>query len=890
MISRFLAAGIRPLCLLSLLLMGCSASITKQGVWIGPAGTPAAPSQAVRKPKPPASVPAPSVVTAPKMPPTPQPQKPVASVIPANKPAPKAAVSKPAPAPKAAVSKPAPAPKSEPALQASSPPVIPTNTRTDDAVVLHLSPTGDDGNLGTALSPFLSIARAQKAVRELKAQGVVTNIVIFLRDGTYRLDQPCLFTAEDGGTADHRVTYAAWPGERPILSGGRPITGWSSGRRGTWTAALPEVAAGDWWFRDLYVNGKRAQRARFPAATSTAGMRVASSTLGRERETWATALEKWEITVEPSLPSSGSALQDAEFVGLSAWEITRKPIESIDFNTRTLRLRGPHFVGNPFTLPLKGHSCYLENSPDFLTGPGQWSLERSHGTIIYWPRSGERMESTEVIAPVQKQLLIVRGTPTAPVRNLHFAGLEFAHTDWPLPPSGFRGYQAAFNCTPDGIRRVDEVVRFEFARDCTVRHCRFGQLGGGGLGLGRGCVENQVAGNVFYDIGSTAVLIGEDKDPDQAAEAVINNTVANNLVTRAGMTYFGAVGIWVGLTEGTAVEHNRVSDLPYTGISVGWKWNTTPTACKGNRIEFNKVADVMKTLKDGGGIYTLGLQPGTVIRGNLMERVGGYGALYLDVGSSGFMIESNVIRDTWTPIRFNSQRQSQTWGFNFFDAARTAPGKVGQGLQVTRQSFARGEYRATAETNSFAVTAWVKPQKLAQQTYVFSKGKPNQNDEFTLLLHLTKLVGRLNLGGGAANQITVASADGLIRPNVWHHVALTFGEQTLRLYLNGELVAEHATEKVRRPTNEMIGIGTVSSGTTGMLDGTIDEVRLYKRVLTAAEIATQYREPASLPGLAADPDLISLWDFEELTDPGPAQSRIVNQAGLQEPYRTQFGE
>jgi hypothetical protein len=156
------------------------------------------------------------------------------------------------------------------------------------------------------------------------------------------------------------------------------------------------------------------------------------------------------------------------------------------------------------------------------------------------------------------------------------------------------------------------------------------------------------------------------------------NRVANNHVHGCGVEYYGAIGIWVGFSQGTAVVHNLVHDLPYTGISVGWQWNPEPTVCRENLIECNHVHNVMNRLCDGGCIYTLGFQPGTVIRRNHLHDVNrspmAQGApnngMFIDQGSKGYLFERNVIYDTSAqPVRFNQcQHDWHTWKDNHIGA------------------------------------------------------------------------------------------------------------------------------------------------------------------------------------------------------------------------------
>ncbi len=111
-----------------------------------------------------------------------------------------------------------------------------------------------------------SLARwGRDAVRRLKVQGLLAEAVrIVVADGTYELAEPLVLTPDDSGTPTCPISYEAAPGAKPCFSGGRPITGFKKGEDGVWTAHLPEVAAGNWYFEQLWVNGRRAVRARSP--------------------------------------------------------------------------------------------------------------------------------------------------------------------------------------------------------------------------------------------------------------------------------------------------------------------------------------------------------------------------------------------------------------------------------------------------------------------------------------------------------------------------------------------------------------------------------------------------------------------------------------------------
>ena len=133
------------------------------------------------------------------------------------------------------------------------------------ATDFYISPSGNDDHPGSQEKPFATLQRARDAVRALKAAGPLAEPVrVNVADGVYTIDEPLVLSPEDSGTAQAPVIYQAAPGARPVFSGGRAIGGWQAGPDGVWTAQVPEVAAGQWYFEQLFVNGRRATRARTP--------------------------------------------------------------------------------------------------------------------------------------------------------------------------------------------------------------------------------------------------------------------------------------------------------------------------------------------------------------------------------------------------------------------------------------------------------------------------------------------------------------------------------------------------------------------------------------------------------------------------------------------------
>jgi hypothetical protein len=274
--------------------------------------------------------------------------------------------------------------------------------------------------------------------------------------------------------------------------------------------------------------------------------------------------------------------------------------------------------------------------------------------LTYLPLPGEMIADTVVVAPRLERLVTVKGEPGVPafVENLVFAGLGFAHSEWALPRAGYD--------TSQGQPQLSSAVEVTAGKRIRFERCLVANTGACGISLGLGSQECAVIGCLLFDLGGGGVKVGEYTMKRTAEYPLLptGNVVENNTITDTGRVHYSANGIWAGVVRDTRIRHNEVRRNPYTGIAVGWCWDAGPSSCGGNLIEANHVHHVMQLVQDGGGIYTLGRQPGTVIRGNLVHDnvaspfacAPGQCGLYFDEGSSGFLVEDNIQYNVaWTP-------------------------------------------------------------------------------------------------------------------------------------------------------------------------------------------------------------------------------------------------
>ena len=534
-----------------------------------------------------------------------------------------------------------------------------THAATGNALAFYIAPDGDDGNPGSEAKPFATVGRAQDTVRQLKNQGALQEAVsVFLRGGSYRVSEPIRFTAQDSGTAAAPITYAAYPGEKPVISGGIGIAGWQKEAGPLWHAEVPAVKAGKQYFRQLFVNGRRSTPARIPNGDylRTAGPGKEPQLHDPESKV---SFHYREGDLKPL-----KNLEDVIVVAYHSWTTSLHRIKSLDQAARLVHLQ------NPSNWPFgywEGEQRYVvEFVREGLDAPGEWYLDRKSGRLSYYPRAGEDMTQAQVIAPLAEELLVLEGDPAAGrfVEHLHFRGLTLAHTDWSMPAE-----ERVDNHGAHDLQTA--AVRARHARHCVFQQCEIVHTGGYALWLSKGCQDNRIEQCHIHDLGAGGVRIGpvervtwldrrarkaeppyEDDPPIPDSLRAQRNEVFNCFIHDGGHVYKAGIGILIGRGLYNKVHHNEVCDFYYSGISIGWCWEYVASSAHHNLIEYNHVHHLgWGQLSDMGGIYAPGVSPGTKIRNNLIHDLVSYSTndgwgVYLDDASSEILVENNVAYNT----------------------------------------------------------------------------------------------------------------------------------------------------------------------------------------------------------------------------------------------------
>lgn len=549
---------------------------------------------------------------------------------------------------------------------------------------IWVSPGGSDHNAGSKEAPLATVAAAFRMAREERRLGGALDeaIHIILRGGEYVLDEPLFIRPEDAGTPESPTIVEAAPGEEPVLSGGVEVTGWRRGKGRLYEADVP-VVGGRWLgFRQLWVNGVKAIRARDIVDEDHMNRILAVDK------------QKQEILIPATTPLPVRPGQ-MEMVIHQMWATAVLRIREIERVGPAYRLRfwepEAHLEFEhpwPAAVIDSGHrqngnsAYYLTNALELLDRPGEWYEDIEKGKIYYWPRTGEDMSGAKLVVPAVTQLVRIAGVIDRPVSHIQWKGIRFSYSTWMRPSEkGHVPLQAgmylldAYKLKIPGTRdkkglenqawigRPPGAVEISYADHIVFQGCRFEHLASTGLDFIRGAHADSVRDCVFSDIGGTAIQAGvySDEafethlpyDPADGREVCRDEWITNNLVTDCTNEDWGCVGISAGYVRDVHIGHNEVREVSYSGICVGWGWTRTVNCMRNNHIVGNYVHHYAKHMYDVGGIYTLSAQPGTVIADNRIDSIyhpdyvhdpQHWFYFYFDEGSSYISIRNN-----WCP-------------------------------------------------------------------------------------------------------------------------------------------------------------------------------------------------------------------------------------------------
>ncbi len=520
------------------------------------------------------------------------------------------------------------------------------------SLTLYVAPNGNDHwsgrlsmpNRTRTDGPLATFHGALTALRKERASGGIRGpVTVYFKGGTYAIGKPIVVTPADSGTTNSPVTFAAYLGETPIISGGRAIKGWKKGSDGVWSAKLP-VSLKGWDFQQLFVNGKRRIRAHLPVKGFYRMVAPAPPITDPATHQYVTR-DRTAFIYHGQDFERWPDISDAQVVVYHSWETSRLRIKSLDEENHIVTFTGSS--NWPFGTWERDQRYTINNIREGLKLPGEWYLNERTGVVEYMPYHGENPNKENIIAPVTDTLMQFDGNPeTGRLGYIRITGFHFEYSDWTLEPQGHSDGQAAVT--------VPAAIMAEGLYHFQLDHCDIAHIGTNAIWLNKGCRYDLIQHNIIRDMGVGGVKIGDQSRPSNPEDLSSYNRVDNNQIYDGGYVYPAGVGIWVAQSDHNTLSHNDIHDLNYDGISVGWNWGDEPNDTNNNLIEYNRIYRVMRgKLSDGGGIYCLGVSTGSVIKGNFIYDVFPYPnppfawGIYLDATTSGYTVEDNIVYDVF---------------------------------------------------------------------------------------------------------------------------------------------------------------------------------------------------------------------------------------------------
>jgi hypothetical protein len=586
---------------------------------------------------------------------------------------------------------------------------------------LYMAENGNDAGEGSINSPFQTFRRVKEEITKINEE-MVGDIIVYIQPGIYKLSETEIFGPEHSGKNGFQVIFkGANIFAPPLISGGAKVEGWEKHTEQIWRAPLKNQE----YVRNLYINSFPAVRAKSKYVYFTESY---YSEPGSE-------YSRDGVSVSAkNFPESFAEPLDMELVWDYNWTNVRTPLTGIKRTPEKVNIllsRGIFNYSSTFTTD--NLSFYLENAMELLDEPGEFYYNKKEEMIYYYPYLQEDMTTAQTyVGDTELMIKVLGKSPENKIENIIFDNLKFYYGAYNFASRyGYDGPQGdgmgnptsgtSIFIAPDGS--VGFAAQFEIymADNVTIKNCEFACLGSTAVSMDDGVSNSLFEGNIIRDVSGTGIRIGTPLHHEklEGMERCLNIDVKNNVIIRPASEFYNNIGISVYYERGINILNNDIYDTPYSGMSIGWGWSSNnPAYDQGNiNVSYNRIENVMQTMKDGGGIYTLGRLEDSIISNNYIrnnqDRVGAL--IYHDAGSSFVETFKNVLIDAVNYIHVSAGRfgvRELTVRDNYYDGESNlylVPPGPGENCSI-EEGIALTEDEWPEEVQKIIANAGIAPQ------------------------------------------------------------------------------------------------------------------------------------------------------------------------------------
>ena len=531
-------------------------------------------------------------------------------------------------------------------------------TSCKNKITLYVAESGSDKSVGSVEQPLGTLQKAIESAREIRKSNGNTAVSILVRKGTYYLESPLTFLTDDSGNETIPFTISAYPGEQPVVSGGRRLElKWLPFKEGIFMAETEKNLN----FDQLFINGEKQILARYPDFDPS--------------------IEVWNgYAADADSPARLATYKHPK--GAFIHKMHPGLWGGFHFRIMAIRPDGqPELEGgyqnNRVTTSFHPTYKFIENVFEELNSPREWYYDADNGILYYKPAQGFNLNTALVEIPLLENCISFKGTQQNPVHDIAIKGLIFKHT------------LRTFMKTRESLLRSDwtiyrqGMVFFEGSERITVENCEFDSPGGNAIFLSNYNRTVNIAGNYIHDAGAGGINFvgnpsavrsplfeyGQSNNPKQidTIKGPKNSNFPaecqafDNLIRATGRLEKQTAGVNICMAQDITISHNSIYNVSRAGINIcAGTWG-------GHIIEFNDVFNTVLETGDHGSFNSWGrdrywfpirdrmdslaaANPNlikldacktTILRNNRWRCDRGWD-IDLDDGSSNYLLENNL--------------------------------------------------------------------------------------------------------------------------------------------------------------------------------------------------------------------------------------------------------